>query len=189
LYTPNFCFLSLKKSFTKIVLRLTFICFKLKGKVSYSRGLHVWEIHWSCRHRGTHAVVGVATASAPLHAAGYQGLIGANAESWGWDIGRNRLYHDSKVNAEVAYPACLSNGTTAVSGITVADNFTIPDSFLVVLDMDEGTLSFMAGDQYLGVAFRGLRGLSLYPAISAVWGHCEVAIRYIGGLDCELNYF
>jgi len=55
----------------------------IRGKVCFTRGLHVWEIHWSNRLRGTHAVVGVATAKAPLHANGYHGLIGSNAESWG----------------------------------------------------------------------------------------------------------
>jgi len=29
--------------------------------VAYERGLHVFEITWSTRQRGTHAVVGVAT--------------------------------------------------------------------------------------------------------------------------------
>lgn len=51
--------------------------------------------------------------------------------------------------------------------------------------MDEGTLSFMVDGQYLGVAFRGLKGKRLYPIVSAVWGHCEVSIRYINGLDPE----
>ena len=51
------------------------------------------------------------------------------------------------------------------------------------LDMDEGTLSFMAEGQYLGVAFRGLKGKKLFPIVSAVWGHCEITMRYINGLD------
>ncbi|EPQ10052.1 SPRY domain-containing SOCS box protein 4 [Myotis brandtii] len=49
--------------------------------------------------------------------------------------------------------------------------------------MDEGTLSFVVDGQYLGVAFRGLKGKKLYPVVSAVWGHCEVTMRYINGLD------
>lgn len=44
----------------------------IRGRVGYTRGLHVWEIHWSTRQRGTHAVVGVATPEAPLHSQGYQ---------------------------------------------------------------------------------------------------------------------
>lgn len=44
----------------------------IRGKVSYTKGLHLWEIHWSTRQRGTHAIVGVATNEAPLHSRGYQ---------------------------------------------------------------------------------------------------------------------
>lgn len=60
-------------------------------------------------------------------------------------------------------------------------------AFTVVLDMDEGTLSFVVDGQYLGVAFRGLKGRKLYPIVSAVWGHCEITMKYIGGLDRKLN--
>lgn len=59
--------------------------------------------------------------------------------------------------------------------------------------MDEGTLSFVVDGQYLGVAFRGLKGRKLYPIVSAVWGHCEITMKYIGGLDrkyyLSLNMF
>ena len=43
-----------------------------RQKVGYERGLHVMELTWSTKQRGTHAVVGVATAEAPLHSVGYQ---------------------------------------------------------------------------------------------------------------------
>lgn len=144
----------------------------IRGKVGYERGLHIWEITWNARQRGTHAVIGVATKNASLHCAGYQSLIGCNTESWGWDLGRNKLYHDSKVNAGVVYPH-----------LDVNSNFVVPDTLLVVLDMDEGTLSFMADGRFLGVAYRGLKGKKLYPVVSAVWGHCEISIKYLGGLD------
>lgn len=48
--------------------------------------------------------------------------------------------------------------------------------------MEEGTLSFVVEGMYLGVAFRGLKGKKLHPIVSAVWGHCEITIRYLGGL-------
>lgn len=60
-----------------------------------------------------------------------------------------------------------------------------PLSLTVVLDMDEGTLAFVVDGQYLGVAFRGLKGKKLYPIVSAVWGHCEITMKYVGGLDRE----
>lgn len=147
----------------------------IRGKVGYTRGLHVWEITWSTRQRGTHAVVGIATIDAPLHCVGYQSLVGSNSDSWGWDLGRNKLYHDVKNFPGVTYPTLLNSD----------ENFVVPDTFLVVLDMDEGTLSFVVEGQYLGVAFRGLKGKKLYPIVSAVWGHCEITMRYIGGLDPE----
>ncbi|EHH51626.1 hypothetical protein EGM_11041 [Macaca fascicularis] len=145
----------------------------IRGKVGHARGLHAWQINWPARQRGTHAVVGVATARAPLHSVGYTALVGSDAESWGWDLGRSRLYHDGKNQPGVAYPAFLGPD----------EAFALPDSLLVVLDMDEGTLSFIVDGQYLGVAFRGLKGKKLYPVVSAVWGHCEVTMRYINGLD------
>ncbi|XP_039223239.1 SPRY domain-containing SOCS box protein 1 [Crotalus tigris] len=147
----------------------------IRGKVGYTRGLHIWQITWAMRQRGTHAVVGVATAEAPLHSVGYTTLIGNNLESWGWDLGRNRLYHDGKNQASKTYPAFLEADET----------FIVPDSFLVVLDMDDGTLSFIVDGQYMGVAFRGLKGKKLYPVVSAVWGHCEIQMRYLNGLDPE----
>ncbi|XP_037684518.1 SPRY domain-containing SOCS box protein 1 isoform X1 [Choloepus didactylus] len=145
----------------------------IRGRVGYTRGLHVWQITWAMRQRGTHAVVGVATADAPLHSVGYTTLVGNNHESWGWDLGRNRLYHDGKNQPSKTYPAFLEPDET----------FIVPDSFLVALDMDDGTLSFIVDGQYMGVAFRGLKGKKLYPVVSAVWGHCEIRMRYLNGLD------
>lgn len=144
----------------------------IRGRIGFERGLHIWEVTWNARQRGTHAVVGVATKAACLHCIGYQSLIGSNAESWGWDLGRNKLYHDSKVNAGILYPQ-----------LDVNANFVVPDSLIVVLDMDEGTLGFIVEGRYLGVAFSGLKGQKLYPVVSAVWGHSEIAMKYIGGLD------
>ncbi|XP_020916983.1 protein gustavus [Exaiptasia diaphana] len=146
----------------------------IRGRKGFNRGFHVWEIHWSTRQRGTHAVVGVATAKAPLHCTGYHSLIGKTEDGWGWDIVRNKLYHDEKNNPTVKYP----------SHHDVEHNFIVPDRFRVILDMDEGTLAFETIDgRYLGVAFRGLKGHTVYPVVSAVWGHCEIAMHYIGGLD------
>ena len=58
----------------------------------------------------------------------------------------------------------------------------------VMLDMDEGTLGFVVDGKYLGPAFRGLRGKKLYLMVSAVWGHCEITMKYLGGLDRKLFF-
>lgn len=148
----------------------------IRGKQAYERGLHVWQITWNKQQRGTHAVVGVGDAQCLLHCAGYCSLVGNSKQSWGWDIGRMKIYHDHKVqnaNNAPSYPSVRKDD----------ESFTVPDSFLMVLDMDEGTLSYVVDGQYLGVAFGGLKGKKLYPMISAVWGHCEVALKYLGGLE------
>ncbi|XP_054768870.1 protein gustavus-like [Lytechinus pictus] len=144
----------------------------IRGKVGFSRGLHVFEVTWNSRQRGTHAVVGFATANAPLHCVGYQSLVGSNSESWGWDLGRKKLFHDSKHKTGHQYPLAGHS-----------ENFNVPDTFQMILDMDEGTLSFSANDQFLGIAFRGLKGKKLFPIVSAVWGHCEITLKYFGGLE------
>ena len=61
--------------------------------------------------------------------------------------------------------------------------------FQCVLDMDAGTLGFMADGQWLGTAFSGLQGLTLYPVVSCVWGHCEVTMRYLNGRDFTRELF
>lgn len=139
---------------------------------SYERGLHVFEMTWKTRQRGTHAVLGVATADASLHAVGYSSLVGSDDLSWGWDLGRSRACHDDKSHA---YPSSLAS----------EESFVVPDKFLMVLDMEEGTLAFVVDGQYLGVAHGGLRGKKLFPIVSTVWGHCEIGIKYVGCLDHE----
>ena len=125
-------------------------------------------------------------------------MIGNNEHSWGWDLGRNKVYHDSKNQTGETYPKTLSSDET----------FVVPDKFLrkfkkknrssvtisligtlaVVIDMDEGTLSFVVEGQFLGVAHRGLKGKKVYPIVSAVWGHCEITLKYLGGLDRKWSF-
>lgn len=52
----------------------------IRGKVGFTKGFHIWEVHWSARQRGTHAVVGVGTIDAPLHSVGYQVCNSSRAE-------------------------------------------------------------------------------------------------------------
>jgi len=111
-----------------------------------------------------------------LHCVGYQSLIGSGPDSYGWDLGRNRACHNTKANIHTpppVYPKILK----------ADESFVVPDTFMMCLDMDEGTLSFLADGQFLGVAFRGLKGRKLYPIVSAVWGHCEITMKYVNGLE------
>ena len=56
-------------------------------------------------------------------------------------------------------------------------NFTVPDTFTMVLDLEAGSLAFKVDNTYLGPAFSGLKG-PLYPVISSVWGNSEVTLIY-----------
>jgi len=144
----------------------------VRAKVGYTEGLHLFSVTWPQKMRGTHAVVGVATRDAALHAVGYQSLVGNSVFSWGWDLGRLKSYHNTKVNKGTRYP-CLRGQVGSV----------VPDSFHMVIDMDAGTLAFVADNQYLGVAHHGLKGLKVFPCVSTVWGNSEVKLEYLSSLE------
>jgi len=147
----------------------------IRGKFGYSSGLHLWEVTWPVRQRGTHAVVGVATREAVLHSVGYQSLVGNTEFSWGWDLGRKKAYYDSRANEGTNYPPT----------ITHHHQWTVPDTFNMVLDMDTGKMGFVVGNQFLGWSHTSVKtGQRVYPIVSTVWGHCEVKLRYVGGLEC-----
>jgi len=145
----------------------------VRTKQSYSSGLHQWEVTWPSRQRGTHSVVGVGTSEAPLHAVGYQSLLGNSGHSWGWDLGRLKTFHDNQPTTTSLYP----------SSLTHQQQWTVPDIFTMILDMDRGRLGFAVGQQFLGWTHHGLKSHGpLFPMVSTVWGQCEVKLRYLGGL-------
>jgi len=140
----------------------------------YSSGLHVWAVHWPSASRGTHPVVGVATRECHLTEPGYKRLVGSTGNSWGWCLKTMKIYHDSrKFRHGVPYPRDID------------EKLRVPDTFYMILDMDRGTLAFQVNNDFLGVAFSGLRGEELYPIVSAVWGHCEVTLTYVGNHQFE----
>ncbi|WKX96740.1 hypothetical protein Q1695_012856 [Nippostrongylus brasiliensis] len=111
---------------------------------------------------------------------GYTSLIGTNTESYGWDLTRGECHHDSKNCSPWQYP----------TGVPMRPDYTpIPDKFYCILDMDDGYMAFATDQHYLGVAFRNLQGRTLYPIVSAVWGHCEITMKYLGGIERERPRF
>lgn len=50
----------------------------------------------------------------------------------------------------------------------------------VILDCEDNTLAFERNYEFLGIAFRGLPGKHLFPAVSAVYGNTEVSMVYVG---------
>uniref|UniRef100_A0A0N5AP96 B30.2/SPRY domain-containing protein n=1 Tax=Syphacia muris TaxID=451379 RepID=A0A0N5AP96_9BILA len=147
----------------------------IRGKVGFSKGFHVWEIIWPVKRRGTHAVIGVGTKNANLHSCGYVSLVGSDEESYGWDIVHQACFHGPNVTPWV-YP------TKPPKESQHPANAKIPDRILCMLDMDHGYLAFSSLQHYYGVAFTGLKGKTLFPMVSSVWGHCEIKLVYMGSL-------
>lgn len=76
-----------------------------------------------------------------------------------------------------------SDDTAIVAGVSVLFIFRcsqIGERIRVILDMDDKTLAFERGFEFLGVAFRGLPKACLFPAVSAVYGNTEVTMVYLG---------
>lgn len=88
------------------------------------------------------AVIGIATKDASLQCNGYVALLGADDQSWGWNLVDNHLLHNGDKQGN--YPL-LNN----------APKYQVGERIRVILDCDENTLSFEKNYEFLGVAFRG----------------------------------
>ena len=154
----------------------------IRTKKSYSSGIHQWEVTWPARQRGTHAVVGVGTSEAPLHAVGYQSLLGNSTTSWGWDLGRLKTFHNNQPTSSSLYPSTVTHQHQVSRGCSSClSNFPVqwpvPDIFTMVLDMDRGSLGFAVGDQFLGWAHHELKSHGpLYPMVSTGQSRLAVSV-------------
>lgn len=167
-----------------------------RGKIGFSEGRHAWEIWWE-GPLGTVAVIGIATKRAVMQCQGYVALLGSDDQSWGWNLVDNNLLHNGEVNGN--FPQCNNAPKYQVGSRDPSDlklykkNFVegknnnvifahpqIGERIRVILDMDDKTLAFERGFEFLGVAFRGLPKACLFPAVSAVYGNTEVTMVYLG---------
>ncbi|KAG8289711.1 SPRY domain-containing SOCS box protein 4 [Homalodisca vitripennis] len=140
---------------------------KLKEAPCLTEGLYIWEMDWPSETRGSHAVVGVATKGGLM----YPVKRKADSEdpahrSWGWDLVTTKLMvdgfvHDGSDNK--CYP--LQQGSSL---------YVVPDKFHVVLDMSNGTLSFIVDGKWLGTALSGITGHCLYPIVTSRQGNCRI---------------
>lgn len=143
----------------------------IRGRICFEDKINVWKIRWAKHERGTHAMVGVATDQMPLQAEGYVQLVGSEQNSWGFDLVDKTLHHNGK-------SIDMSNSENKFN--------MIGEEVIVILDMDSGTLCFASEQgECLGVAFDGLKRKKLYPAISSVWGQCNVAIQFLGTIESQ----
>lgn len=123
-----------------------------RGKIGFRQGRHAWEVMWE-GPLGTVAVVGISTREAALQCHGYVALLGADDQSWGWNLVDNHLLHNG--DAIGSYPL-LNN----------APKYQVGERIRVILDCDDNTLSFEKNYEFLGVAFRGKISIK-FPFISS----------------------
>ena len=155
-----------------------------------SSGLHVWNITWQVNERGhSFAMLGVVTKDATS-------MAGCDKESWCWDLVRNTVLHGNVHERPIPYPRHLRHRTPSTSSMHYQnpehllnrDGLFLPsDSIKMVLDMDAGTLAFIADGKYLGTAAGGLKGLTLFPAFSTIYEsrRSQVKIEYLKGLSSK----
>ncbi|KAF7997716.1 hypothetical protein HCN44_009114 [Aphidius gifuensis] len=149
-----------------------------RGKIGFTRGKHIWEINWT-GPLGTVAVIGIATKDAPLTAKGYFGLLGSNEHSWGWNLIDDNLVHNGYVYGKYPY---WDKNKQEIKGLNqnIPAKYRTGETYRVILDCDDKTLSFERNNEWLGPAFSGLPAKCFYPSVSAVFGNSEVSLVYIG---------
>ncbi|KAL3980765.1 myosin heavy chain 9/10/11/14 [Sarotherodon galilaeus] len=166
----------------------------VRAEIGVKSGLHVWEVVWRPEHRGTHAVVGISRQDCPLQSSGYNVLVGADSQSWGWELKTNQLWHGGQTlklypengsrrrsHSEVAADS-KSQSSSSSNAKMAQTPLLIPERVLLVLDADAGTLGFVVNGSFLGVAFKDLpRDVELFPAVSSVRGGACIRLRYLNG--------
>lgn len=138
--------------------------------------------------------MGISRQDCPLQASGYNVLVGGDAQSWGWELKTNQLWHGGQslglyprkrrrcYSEDVDYKPQSSTSSETKAAETP---LPIPERVLLVLDADAGTLGFVVDGSFLGVAFKDLpRGVELFPAISSVRGGATIQLRYLNGATC-----
>ncbi|XP_045901419.1 SPRY domain-containing SOCS box protein 1 [Micropterus dolomieu] len=159
----------------------------VRAEMGVKSGLHVWEVLWSPKHRGSHAVLGVSWQNCPLQASGYNVLVGGDLQSWGWELKTNQLWHAGQILG--LYPGtrkrCHSEAAESPTPLLTKAAETplpIPERILLVLDADAGTVGFIVAGSFLGVAFKDLPSrVELFPAVSSVRGGASIRLRYLNG--------
>lgn len=177
-HSPHFLLSACKQEVTRSPVELS--SDGVRAEMGVMSGLHVWEVLWNPDHRGSHAVIGISTQNCPLQSSGYNVLIGRDAQSWGWELKTNQLWHAGQSHG--LYPGKRKGGYSEVGKTPLH----IPGHVLLVLDTDAGTLAFIVDGSFLGVAFGDLpHGVELFPAVSSVRGEAIIRLQYLNGATCD----
>ncbi|CAL2037346.1 CBN-FSN-1 protein [Caenorhabditis brenneri] len=138
----------------------------VRGKRGIANGVHAFDITWD-GPLGTVAVIGFATKHAALHCVGYIALLGSDDQSWGWNLVDNVLMHNGTQLG--VYPK-----------INNPPKYEVGERIRLVIDCDSHVAFFERNSEFLGIAFRNIPPVRLYPAVCAVYGNTEVSMVYVG---------
>uniref|UniRef100_A0A1A8NEB3 SplA/ryanodine receptor domain and SOCS box containing 2 n=1 Tax=Nothobranchius pienaari TaxID=704102 RepID=A0A1A8NEB3_9TELE len=189
-HSPHFILSACKQEATRSPAELS--SDGARAEMGVRSGLHVWELTWSLKHRGSHAAIGISRQDCPLHDSGYKVLVGGDSRSWGWELKTNQLWHGGQTlecypdKSRRCHSGAANNfrpqSSNSHSTKEAESPLLIPERVLLVLDADAGTLGYFVDGSFLGVAFRDLpSGVELFPAISSVRGGASIRLRYLNG--------
>ncbi|VVC25846.1 Concanavalin A-like lectin/glucanase domain,SPRY domain,F-box domain,B30.2/SPRY domain [Cinara cedri] len=136
-----------------------------RTKIGYMTGKHVWEITWIKAPR-TIAMIGLSTKDTIMQS-GFVSLLGIDKFSWGWNITNNILVHNGIEQS--SYPLKYN-----------VPKYQSGEKIKLILDCENGVLHFEKSNEYLGIAFKNLPKLKLYPTVGAIFGNAKASIVYIG---------
>ncbi|BFZ17992.1 hypothetical protein BsWGS_21031 [Bradybaena similaris] len=121
----------------------------IRGVHPMDRDQHFWEIKMTTPVYGTDMMIGVGTPNVELNKfhSTFCSMLGSDVDSWG-------ISYDGHIqHAGKKQKYCAKFGQGTIIGVH--------------LDMWHGTMTYFKNRECLGVAFRGLRGRTLYPMASS----------------------
>ncbi|XP_077455219.1 SPRY domain-containing SOCS box protein 2 [Stigmatopora argus] len=189
--SPHFLLSASREEATRLPVELS--SDGVRAEKGVKAGLHIWEVMWNPKERGSHAVLGFSRQRCPLQASGYNALLGSDSQSWGWELQSNHLWHNGQSQGTYPEKSWTYYSKEAWSSQLVTSSrdmpnapLTIPERTLMVLDADAGTIGFVVDGHFLGAAFKDLpRGVELFPAVSSVRGGACIRLRYLNGAISE----
>lgn len=132
----------------------------VRGNKGFTHGKHYWEVKLSSVY-GTSVMVGVCTKEAALETKNYEfvNLLGKDDESWGLSY-KGTVWHSGQ-----SWQYCEPFYDSTVIGI--------------LLDMDEGTLTFYKNGKSLGIAFYEINKMAteLFPTVSSTATLTEIELQ------------
>eukprot|EP00948_MAST-09A_sp_MAST-9A-sp1_P001621 g1621.t1 len=122
-------------------------------------GISSWEVKIDTSPKG-HIFLGVATSEANLNS-----YLGSDRYGWGY-IGNRGAWHNKK------------------KAKSYGKDFRTGDLIKVIVDMDNGNLSFELNGEHMGIALSGFKGMEVFPAFALYQNKDQCTITNIQLANC-----